>query len=152
MTSQIVWESTEICTSGSSPCASASVASDVLRARCFSARAAGSIGPLACISWISWRSSRIFPATSISAFHFFWSPSSRTWTVSFSSAISFIRSAWSRPIRDSRSRTFSSRSIWPMRRVASSTAGGLVVRPMATRAQAVSSTLTDLSGSCRPLR
>ena len=31
-----------------------------------------------------------------------------------------------------------------------SNAGGLVVRPMATRAQAVSSTLTALSGSWRP--
>ena len=60
-----------------------------------------------------------------------------------------VASAWSGPAVISRSTIFSSVSIRPMRRWRSSIGAGIAVWLIATRAQAVSSRLTALSGSWR---
>ncbi len=76
----------------------------------------------------------------------------RASSAAFCSAISARRSAWSAPSAASRSRIRVCTARSSIRRVASSMAGGVAFCPSASRAQAVSSTLTALSGSWRPAR
>ena len=160
-TSAIVWLSTLTCISGDSPwrarsssnldwsadwavvnSAEGANAWPFPSARCFAFSVAKSASTWAASLRIS--STRFFSSSQRAS-----SPSSRfvaSAKLCFRSSISASSAA---PVASWRSRILISMFRWSISRRQSSTAGGVAFWPIATRAQAVSSRLTALSGSCR---
>ena len=89
------------------------------------------------------------PTSSFSCAQRAFSASSSVCACAWSASSASRRAAWSAPVADSRSSAASSVATRARRRVRSSTGAGTAAWLMATRAQAVSSSDTPLSGNCR---
>ncbi|MCY1231802.1 hypothetical protein D9M72_442630 [compost metagenome] len=139
--------------SSSSRAGSAAVAAFLrlaARAGAFSATAGAASGCAADSSRCA-RSARMRSTSAFSSARRCWLAASSACSALFFSASSARRASWRPPAAVSRTSAALSASMRSRPRFASSISAGVALWPSATFAQAVSSTLTALSGSCRPL-
>ncbi|MNU53306.1 hypothetical protein D3C71_423380 [compost metagenome] len=123
----------------------------VARAGAFSATAGAASGCCAADSSRCARSARMRSTSAFSSARRCWLAASSACSALFFSASSARRASWRPPAAVSRTSAALSASMRSRPRFASSISAGVALWPSATFAQAVSSTLTALSGSCRPL-